>query len=146
MWNQWPIFYAWKARSMWIRWNFFNKIVENLNFDLFWGPNDLKILHTSKSSCNELINQHAKPVETSPEYTLKTTFDLFWPNSGSKRARKYGPHGPFSHTPESTHNNMHVSQLWWSHIKKKRKWLRWLVKMQRNCTIKRAMVSLWLRW
>ena len=54
-----------KARSLWIWWIFFEKIIENLIcFTYLGAQNDSEIsgpgsylLHASKSSCSELINQ-----------------------------------------------------------------------------------------
>ena len=86
-----------------------DKIIENLNLDIFGGPKwhgNLGLwglsFHTSKSSCNGLkikFRVNVNPVETLPENSRKPTF---WPILAEfrfKKGPKIWPTGAiFSHT------------------------------------------------
>ena len=88
-----------KPRLMWHQWKIFEKMTEDWNFVLFWGPkwpknwtSEAHIPHTSKSSCNEHVKQYW--CETSENFLRK------WPKSriltyfGIQNGPKIGPFGP----------------------------------------------------
>ena len=86
----------------------FNKIIENLNFDLFlrqqMAPNFCTLTKVDQTSF--LIKFWVHPVEKKIRENLYV--GLFWSH--------------FWHAPESTHD-MPVNQVSWSHIKTSvRKW------------------------
>ena len=97
---------------MWIQRKLFNKIAENLNFDLFggpkwpknwdlWGPYLQKYLQWAYNSSFKWIKW---------KLFKKIEENLFCPYLGKKGPKNLAHTGHFSHPPEST-NNMPVNHF-----------------------------------
>ena len=110
---------TYKAGLTWTQRKYFDKIVENLNFDPFgdlkW-PKNLGLwaylLHTYKSSSNELINQVSSESSGNFSRKLTKTYKLTYFEKGPK----FGPQGSFF-TYTWKYRQYAWNQVSWSRIK-----------------------------